>query len=309
MKLDVKMMLAELELLAVRYDLQSQEPGQLALRMMIAAKWHALESEIGGDWGEKKGIVQVDNALIVSLNKQICQLEEAQLCPKKKQRPTLSSVDHSMSSKSSHPLVTDIPKSQLDPEEGTVSRYLQMELRNQMYVDIGYHIEGTMPNKGKSPVEELGTYMEPDFKGGINANANIKIRDVWWTLSTNKKWVKTAECPSSSKAAKLRQALRDFADNNHLEYEAIKDDLAHEDWLGDECSCDEDGTKNAGWQQLLFEMGKITQEEHDNPDLQVLKVKCPVWKSKNFWEWEKGLLTQYSRKRLHKGNHKLQEKK
>ncbi|KZO98884.1 hypothetical protein CALVIDRAFT_561818 [Calocera viscosa TUFC12733] len=88
-------------------------------------------------------------------------------------------------------------------------------------------------------------------------------------------------------AAQTRRGLRQFCDDNLLDYPVVSVEIVSEEWMGEEWSCDEDGGKSESWRHELFATGKISAEERDDCNLQVLEEKRPMWMHINLWKWLK----------------------
>ncbi|KZO94415.1 hypothetical protein CALVIDRAFT_528893 [Calocera viscosa TUFC12733] len=88
-------------------------------------------------------------------------------------------------------------------------------------------------------------------------------------------------------AAQIRRGLREFCEDQILDYPVVIAELVSEEWMGEEWSCDEDELKNESWRTKLFATGRISAEERDDPDLQVLEEKRPIWMHINLWNWFK----------------------
>ncbi|KZO96658.1 hypothetical protein CALVIDRAFT_563732 [Calocera viscosa TUFC12733] len=99
-----------------------------------------------------------------------------------------------------------------------------------------------------------------------------------------------------TRASQLRLAILPFCDEHILDYESVKVQLVHADWTGEEWSCDEDGTKNAAWRDRLYQTGKISLEDRDDPDIDVLEEKRPIWMDTKLWDWQKNLLAATTKK-------------
>ncbi|KZO96084.1 hypothetical protein CALVIDRAFT_564351 [Calocera viscosa TUFC12733] len=88
-------------------------------------------------------------------------------------------------------------------------------------------------------------------------------------------------------AAQIRRGLREFCEDNILDYPVVTLELVSEEWMGEERSCDEDGVKGESWRNELFATGKLSAEERDDPNLQVLEEQRPMWMHINLWNWFK----------------------
>ncbi|KZT50688.1 hypothetical protein CALCODRAFT_558992 [Calocera cornea HHB12733] len=98
-------------------------------------------------------------------------------------------------------------------------------------------------------------------------------------------------------AGLLAKALEPFCKERGLDKDAVKKALVHGDWMGDDWSGDEDGAKTQEWRDALYATRKITEEERDNPHLNVWERRRPVWMNQKYWETINGLVKDYIRTR------------
>ncbi|KZO96678.1 hypothetical protein CALVIDRAFT_563752 [Calocera viscosa TUFC12733] len=89
-----------------------------------------------------------------------------------------------------------------------------------------------------------------------------------------------------TRASQMRSAVGDFCVEHNLDELVVQPELVHDDWVGEEWSCDEDGTKNSNWRDSLFATGKLTVDERDEEDaFAVLEIKRPEWMDLEVWNW------------------------
>ncbi|EJU00418.1 hypothetical protein DACRYDRAFT_16888 [Dacryopinax primogenitus] len=234
---------------------------------------------------------------------------DASICTRRRRRPTqLTDDDEEPYSKrqcGTH-LVSRLQRDQLDEMDLPVHAYLQKEVRKTMYNLIGYQRGALMPDISGPLVARSGQFLVPDFKAGINAPPNrliqgraaemvlayecdhpgtvpetrpMKLMHTEQRLAEldggEKKMRREREARRierrKTRGQQLCDAIVDFCQEHDLDHQEMHNALVDEEWVGEEWSCDEDGTRNESWRQKLFEAGTISLTERDDPDVAILE--------------------------------------
>ncbi|KZT51758.1 hypothetical protein CALCODRAFT_487686 [Calocera cornea HHB12733] len=222
----------------------------------------------------------------------------------------------------------------LDETELSIKRFLQGQIRSQLYAAMQYKVGDRMPCHGYGSKPDDPNLLWPDFSQNINGPCNrlLQMRATMMVLEDAKnhpenipeeyreKWLNSAvllelariswphlkavwnsqrlEASDGgadkrkkasagrrgerrrTRAAQMRKALKDFCLERHLDPLIVTPELVHDEWVGEEWSCDEeDGTKSSKWRESLYATGKITADERDEDDalFAVLEIKRPEW--------------------------------